>query len=118
MQQSNAVMTHDAEVQLIRAPAQITFGRHDMVTSTRFADALKNGIKKFRALRLRELLARTLYENVSAFNEKTLAFLKAARFQKSCERLLECANRRAILHRPTAEGWLQLKGDISLAEDK
>src|SRR5438067_5655916 len=38
MRQSNAVIAHDAESQLgkIQAPTQITFGRHDMVCSTRF----------------------------------------------------------------------------------
>jgi hypothetical protein len=34
------VIAHDAAAELdrIRAPTQITFGRHDMVTSTRFAE--------------------------------------------------------------------------------
>jgi pimeloyl-ACP methyl ester carboxylesterase len=46
IQQSDAVIAHDAEAQLrkVRAPTQITFGRHDTVTSTRFAEPLKNGI--------------------------------------------------------------------------
>src|SRR5215468_8426961 len=46
--QSNAVIAHDALSQLdrIKAPTQITFGRHDMVTSTRFADTMKNGIRQ------------------------------------------------------------------------
>jgi pimeloyl-ACP methyl ester carboxylesterase len=37
MRQSNAVIAHDAESQLakITAPTQVTFGRYDMVTSTR-----------------------------------------------------------------------------------
>jgi len=47
IQESNAVISHDAQAQLgkIRAPTQITFGRHDMVTSTRFAETIKGGIK-------------------------------------------------------------------------
>ena len=47
IRQSNAVIAHDALSQLgrIAAPTQITFGRHDIVTSTRFADPLKSGIK-------------------------------------------------------------------------
>src|SRR6516165_3744704 len=47
IQESDAVMAHDAEAQLgkVRAPTQITFGRRDMVTSPRFADRLSNGIK-------------------------------------------------------------------------
>jgi hypothetical protein len=47
MRQSNAVITHDASGQLgrITAPTQITFGRHDQVTSLRFCDALTGGIR-------------------------------------------------------------------------
>ncbi len=47
MRQSNAVIAHDAEAQLgkIKAPTQITFGRYDLVTSTRFADRMKNNIQ-------------------------------------------------------------------------
>ena len=58
IRQSNAVIAHDALAQLTRinAPTQITFGRHDMVTSTRFADAMKNGIKRKRIVGIRELL--------------------------------------------------------------
>src|SRR3989442_15457483 len=42
--ESNAVMAHDAEAQLskIKAPTQITFGRYDLVTSTRFAERMKS----------------------------------------------------------------------------
>ena len=42
MLQSDAVLAHDVEAQLSRitAPTQITFGRDDQLTSTRFADRL------------------------------------------------------------------------------
>ena len=72
------MIAHDAEAQLgkIRAPTQITFGRHDMVTSTRFADRLKNGIKGSELHIFEDCSHAPLYENVPAFNEKTLAFLK------------------------------------------
>jgi len=45
LRQSDAVIAHDAGSALagIKAPTQITFGRHDVVTSTRFADAMRNG---------------------------------------------------------------------------
>lgn len=78
IQESDAVMAHDAEAQLgkIRAPTQITFGRHDMVTSTRFADRLTNGIKSSELYIFEDCSHAPLYENVAAFNEKTLAFLK------------------------------------------
>ena len=78
IRQSDAVIAHDAEAQLgkIRAPTQITFGRHDMVTSTRFADRLKNGIKNSELYIFEDCSHAGIYENVPAFNEKTLAFLR------------------------------------------
>lgn len=77
IQQSDAVMVHDAEAQLgkIRAPTQITFGRHDAVCSTRFAERLKNGIKNSELYIFEDCSHAALYENVPAFNEKTLGFL-------------------------------------------
>ncbi len=71
-------MAHDAEAQLgkISAPTQITFGRHDAVTSTRFADGLKNGIKSSELDIFEDCSHAPLYENVTAFNERTLAFLR------------------------------------------
>lgn len=72
------MLGHDADAQLgkISAPTQITFGRHDMVTSTRFADRLRNGIKGSELYIFEDCSHAPLYENVAAFNEKTLAFLK------------------------------------------
>ena len=77
IQQSEAVIAHDAEAQLgkIRAPTQITFGRHDVVCSTRFADRLKNGIANSELHIFEDCSHAALYENVPAFNEKTLGFL-------------------------------------------
>ena len=78
IQESDAVMAHDAEAQLgkIVAPTQITFGRHDVVASTRFADRLTNGIKSSELYIFEDCSHAPLYENVAAFNEKTLAFLR------------------------------------------
>jgi pimeloyl-ACP methyl ester carboxylesterase len=78
IQQSDAVLTHDAQAQLgkIRAPTQITFGRHDVVASTRFADRLKNGIGNSELYIFEDCSHAPLYENVPAFNEKTLEFLR------------------------------------------
>jgi pimeloyl-ACP methyl ester carboxylesterase len=75
--QSSAVIAHDAVAQLarIKAPTQITFGRHDIVTSTRFADALKNGIKASELVVFETCAHAAIYESVSEFNEKTLSFL-------------------------------------------
>jgi pimeloyl-ACP methyl ester carboxylesterase len=78
LRQSDAVIAHDATAALagIKAPTQITFGRHDMVTSTRFSDPLKNGIAKSEVFVFEDCAHAPIYENVAAFNEKSLAFLK------------------------------------------
>jgi pimeloyl-ACP methyl ester carboxylesterase len=77
MQESEAVLAHDAEAQLgkIQAPTQITFGRQDMVTSTRFAAPLKNKIRNSELYVFEDCSHAPIYENVALFNEKTLAFL-------------------------------------------
>lgn len=77
MLQSNAVIAHDAEGQLSRitAPTQITFGRHDIATSTRFADRMKNGIRNSELLIFEECAHAPIYEEVAEFNETTLQFL-------------------------------------------
>ena len=68
---------HDALAQLgkIAAPTQVTFGRHDTVTSTRFADPFKSGIKNTELVVFENCAHAPIYESVSEFNEKTLAFL-------------------------------------------
>lgn len=75
---SDAVIAHDAEAQLakIRAPTQITFGGHDVVTSIRFADQLKDGIRNSELHIFEDCSHAPLYENVPAFNAKTLEFLR------------------------------------------
>jgi 3-oxoadipate enol-lactonase len=78
MSQSKAVIAHDALAQLtqIKAPTQITFGRHDAVTSTRFADAMQTGIEGSELVVFETCSHAPIYENVSEFNERTLDFLK------------------------------------------
>jgi 3-oxoadipate enol-lactonase len=78
IQQSNAVIAHDVEAQLrgIAAPTLLTFGRHDLVTSTRFADRLKSGIRNSEVLIFEGCAHAPLYENVEEFNGKTLQFLE------------------------------------------
>ncbi|PYX63002.1 MAG: hypothetical protein DMG74_18615 [Acidobacteria bacterium] len=78
MQQSNAVITHDAESQLSRitAPTLITFGRHDVATSTRFADRMKRRIRNSELLIFEACAHTPIYEKVEEFNEKTLEFLQ------------------------------------------
>ena len=77
MQQSNAVITHDAEAQLgrIKAPTLITFGRHDIATSTRFADRMKGKIRNSELLIFDGCAHAPIYENVAEFNDKTTQFL-------------------------------------------
>jgi len=78
LEQSNAVMAHDVEAQLdkITAPTQITFGRCDMLTSTRFVEGMKGAIRNCELLIFEDCAHAALYQNVGEFNEKTLAFLK------------------------------------------
>ncbi len=78
IRQSDAVIAHDASGQLdkIVAPTQVTFGRHDIVTSTRFADAFKSGVKNSELVIFETCAHAAIYEQVGEFNEKTLAFLK------------------------------------------
>ena len=78
LQQANAVIAHDVESQLsqITAPTQITFGRYDMVTSTRFADQMKSNIRNSELLIFEECAHAPIYEKVEEFNQQTLAFLQ------------------------------------------
>jgi len=77
MNETNAVINHDCLSGLgrIKAPTQITFGRFDMVTSTRFADSLRDGIKGSEVHIFEDCSHAPIYENVPAFNQKTLDFL-------------------------------------------
>jgi len=78
MQQSNAVIGHDAEAQLSRitAPTLITFGRRDVATSTRFADRMTSKIRNSELLIFEGSSHAPIYEQVEEFNAKTLAFLR------------------------------------------
>jgi 3-oxoadipate enol-lactonase len=78
IRQSDAVIAHDVEAQLARivAPTQITFGRHDAITSTRFAERLTNGIAHSQLHVFDDCSHAPIYENVAVFNATTLAFLR------------------------------------------
>ena len=78
LQQSAAVQSHDAQTQLgkISCPTLVTFGRHDVVTSTRFADALTGGIEGAELVVFEDCSHAPIYQNVAAFNERTMAFLQ------------------------------------------
>ena len=76
--QSNAVIGHDVESQLSRitVPMQITFGSHDMVTSTRFAKPMTENISNAELLIFDQCAHAPNFEKVDEFNQKTLAFLR------------------------------------------
>jgi pimeloyl-ACP methyl ester carboxylesterase len=76
---SGAVLAHDASSVLssIEAPTLITFGRHDQVTSTRFAEPLSAGIADSEVVIFEDCSHAPIYEQVEDFNSRTLAFLRA-----------------------------------------
>jgi 3-oxoadipate enol-lactonase len=78
LRQSGAVLTHDAGDALgsILAPTLLTFGRHDMVTSTRFAEPLSEAIQDTELIVFEDCAHAPIYENVEDFNQRTLAFLQ------------------------------------------
>jgi 3-oxoadipate enol-lactonase len=78
LRQSGAVLGHDARAVLgsIQAPTLLTFGRHDQVTSTRFADPIMAGIAGCELHVFEECSHAPIYENVEGFNQRTLAFLQ------------------------------------------
>jgi 3-oxoadipate enol-lactonase len=78
LRQSAAVLSHDAEAALsaITAPALITFGEHDMVTSTRFAAPLNEGISGSELIVFSGCSHAPIYEITEEFNQRTLDFLQ------------------------------------------
>jgi pimeloyl-ACP methyl ester carboxylesterase len=78
LQHSNAVTAHDVEAQLgrISTPTQITYGRHDRLTSTRFAERMQGGIRGSELKVFEGCAHAPIYENVEEFNQTTLAFLQ------------------------------------------
>jgi len=77
LSQTEAVLAHDARSVLgeINAPTLVTFGAHDLVTSTRFADPLTNGIINSELTVFDHLSHAGLHEDPDEFNRATLDFL-------------------------------------------
>jgi pimeloyl-ACP methyl ester carboxylesterase len=75
--QSDAVLAHDAAGVLgqIAAPTLITFGAHDVVTSTRFAEPLHIGISGSQVVVFDQLSHAGLHEDPETFNSASLDFL-------------------------------------------
>jgi pimeloyl-ACP methyl ester carboxylesterase len=78
LQQSEAVLSHDAEAQLhaIAAPTLITYGRYDLVTSTRFLPMLTSHIHGAEVVIFEGCSHAPIYEKVQEFNQTTLDFLR------------------------------------------
>lgn len=78
LQESEAVLSHDVEAHLgaIQAPTLITFGRHDLITSTRFAPMLTSHIKHAEVVIFEGCSHAPIYEKVEEFNQTTLEFLQ------------------------------------------
>jgi pimeloyl-ACP methyl ester carboxylesterase len=78
LSQTEAVLAHDASSVLpaIRAPTLVTFGAHDLVTSTRFADPLTSAIADSELVVFDHLSHAALHEDPETFNRATLAFLQ------------------------------------------
>jgi pimeloyl-ACP methyl ester carboxylesterase len=78
LRQSAAVLAHNASTVLsaIAAPTLITFGEHDMVTSTRFAGPLSEGISGSEVIAFANCAHTPMYEITDEFNHRTLQFLR------------------------------------------
>jgi pimeloyl-ACP methyl ester carboxylesterase len=78
LRQSEAVLTHDAHEVLgsIQAPTLLTYGRHDAVTSTRFAGPIRDAVADSEFIVFEDCAHAPIYENVEEFNSRTLAFLQ------------------------------------------
>jgi pimeloyl-ACP methyl ester carboxylesterase len=78
MRQSAAVLAHDARAVLgsVRAPTLVTFGEHDMCTSTRFAGPLTEGIAGAELVVFTGASHAPIYEVTAEFNDRTLEFLR------------------------------------------
>jgi pimeloyl-ACP methyl ester carboxylesterase len=77
LDQAEAVLAHDVEAHLGRivAPTQVTYGRWDLITSTRFAPALTEGIRGAELVVFEHLSHAGLHEDAEGFNRATLEFL-------------------------------------------
>jgi pimeloyl-ACP methyl ester carboxylesterase len=75
--QTDAAISHDASAVLgqIQAPTLVTFGAHDLVCSTRFAEPITGPIADSELVVFDHLSHAGLHEDPEAFNSATLGFL-------------------------------------------
>ena len=73
----DAVEAHDVEgsVGQIRVPTQVTCGRQDLLTSTRFAEPIHEAISGSELVVFEGCSHAPIYERPDEFNQRTLAFL-------------------------------------------
>ena len=78
LQHSKAVIAHDITPWLsqITAPTQVTFGRYDLLTSTRFAVPMTAAMRASELYVFEGCSHAPIYEKVEEFNQKTLALLE------------------------------------------
>jgi 3-oxoadipate enol-lactonase len=81
LRQSDAVLAHDVRAQLerISTPTLFTFGRRDQLTSTRFADPLRQAVRGSEVHVFEDCAHAPIYEQVEEFNRRTLEFLQHRR---------------------------------------
>jgi pimeloyl-ACP methyl ester carboxylesterase len=77
LRQADAVIGHDCQDSLadITAPTLITFGRWDLVTSTRFSDVFTSSIPQTEVVVFEHLSHAGLHEDAAAFNGTVMDFL-------------------------------------------
>jgi pimeloyl-ACP methyl ester carboxylesterase len=75
--QSDGVLAHDASSVLgqIQAPTLVTYGAHDLVTSTRFAEPITSAIAGSELTVFDHLSHAGLHEDPEAFNRATVDFV-------------------------------------------
>ena len=78
LNQSEAALAHDASAGLrrIAAPTLVTFGAHDIVCSTRFAEPITGAISGSELTVFDHLSHAALHEDPEAFNTATVDFLR------------------------------------------
>jgi 3-oxoadipate enol-lactonase len=81
LEHSTAVIRHDVLDALpkVRTPTQISFGKADIVTSTRFAEPFLGAIPHAELVIFEDCSHAPFLEDVESFNSRTLDFLKRSR---------------------------------------
>jgi len=78
LEHTNAVITHDVlrELEAVRAPTHLTFGAHDELTSTRFAEPMCSAIQQSELDVFEYSSHMPFFDDVENFNARSVAFLQ------------------------------------------